>query len=94
VTQALIQDAIDDLPIVERGPALVAHPHWARRGAMCRRSTVYQRFRRWSEAGIREAVATALARAMADNSRHSLDLVTVAVMSRLPAQKGDSRTSF
>jgi hypothetical protein len=28
--------------------------------------TVYQRFRRWSEAGIREAVATTLAQAMAD----------------------------
>jgi transposase len=57
--------------------------------------TVYQRFRRWSEAGIWEAVATTLAQAMADNSRHSLDSTTVlAVMSRLPAQKGDSRTSF
>ena len=39
--------------------------------------TVYQRFRRWSEAGIWEAVATTLARAMADNSRHSLDSTTV-----------------
>ncbi len=57
--------------------------------------TVYQRFRRWSEAGIWEAVATTLARAMADNSRHSLDSTTVRpVMSRLPAQKEVSRTSF
>jgi len=39
--------------------------------------TVYQRFRRWSEAGIWEAVATTLAQAMADNSRHSLDSTTV-----------------
>jgi transposase len=39
--------------------------------------TVYQRFRRWSEAGIWEAVATILAQAMADNSRHSLDSTTV-----------------
>ena len=39
--------------------------------------TVYQRFRRWSEAGIGEAVATTLAQAMADNSRHSLDSTTV-----------------
>jgi transposase len=39
--------------------------------------TVYQRFRRWSEAGIWEAVATTLAWAMADNSRHSLDSTTV-----------------
>jgi len=38
---------------------------------------VYQRFRRWSEAGIREAVATTLAQAMADNSRHSPDSTTV-----------------
>jgi transposase len=39
--------------------------------------TVHQRFRRWSEAGIWEAVATTLAQAMADNSRHSLDSTTV-----------------
>jgi transposase len=38
---------------------------------------VYQRFRRWSEAGIWEAVATTLTQAMADNSRHSLDSTTV-----------------
>jgi len=39
--------------------------------------TVYQRFRRWSEAGIWEAAATALAQAMADNARHSIDSTTV-----------------
>jgi transposase len=39
--------------------------------------TVYQRFRRWSEAGIWEAVATMLTQTMADNSRHSLDSTTV-----------------
>ena len=39
--------------------------------------TVYQRFRRWSQAGLWEAVATALAQAMADNSRHSIDSTTV-----------------
>jgi len=39
--------------------------------------TVYQRFRRWSEAGIWEAVATTLDQAMIDNSRHSLDSTTV-----------------
>ena len=39
--------------------------------------TVYQRFRRWSEAGIWEAAASALAQAMADNSRHSIDSTTV-----------------
>ena len=35
--------------------------------------TVYQRFQRWSKAGIWEAVATTLARAMADNRHHSID---------------------
>ena len=39
--------------------------------------TVYQRFRRWSAAGIWEAVATTLAQAMADNSHHSIDSTTV-----------------
>jgi transposase len=39
--------------------------------------TVYQRFRRWSQAGLWEAAATALAQAMADNSRHSIDSTTV-----------------
>jgi len=39
--------------------------------------TVYQRFRRWSQAGIWEAVATALAQAMADNRHHSIDSTTV-----------------
>jgi len=39
--------------------------------------TVYQRFRRWSAAGVWEAVAATLAQAMADNSRHSIDSTTV-----------------
>ena len=39
--------------------------------------TVYQRFRRWSQAGIWAAAATTLAQAMADNSRHSIDSTTV-----------------
>ena len=39
--------------------------------------TVYQRFRRWSEAGIWEAAAMTLAEAMANNSRHSIDSTTV-----------------
>ena len=39
--------------------------------------TLYQRFRRWSQAGLWEAAATALAQAMADNSRHSIDSTTV-----------------
>jgi transposase len=39
--------------------------------------TVYQRFRRWSQAGVWEVVAATLAQAMADNSRHSVDSTTV-----------------
>jgi transposase len=39
--------------------------------------TDYQRFRRWSEAGIWEAVATTLAQAIAENSRHNLGSMTV-----------------
>jgi transposase len=39
--------------------------------------TVYQRFRRWSRAGVWERVATTLTQAMADNSRHSIDSTTV-----------------
>ena len=39
--------------------------------------TVYQRFRRWSKAGIWQVVAMTLAQAMADNSRHSIDSTTV-----------------
>jgi transposase len=39
--------------------------------------TVYQRFRRWSRAGVWEAVASRLAEAMADNARHSIDSTTV-----------------
>ncbi len=34
-------------------------------------------FRRWSAAGIWEAVATALAEAMADNRHHSIDSTTI-----------------
>ena len=39
--------------------------------------TVYQRFRRWSQAGIWETVATTLAQSMADNTHHSVDSTTV-----------------
>jgi transposase len=56
--------------------------------------TVYQRFRRWSEAGIWEAVTTTLAQAMADNSRHGLDSTTArGHVSAAGATRG-SRTSF
>ncbi len=39
--------------------------------------TVYQRFRRWSEAGVWEAVATTLTGAMADNRHHSIDSTVI-----------------
>jgi transposase len=39
--------------------------------------TVYQCFRRWSEAGIWDAVVTTLIQARANNSRHSADSMTV-----------------
>jgi len=39
--------------------------------------TVYQRFRRWSQTGVWAAIAATLTRAMADNSRHSIDSTTV-----------------
>lgn len=39
--------------------------------------TVYQRFRRWSQTGAWEAIATTLAQTMADNRHHSIDSTTV-----------------
>lgn len=39
--------------------------------------TVCQRFRRWSQCGVWEAIATTLAQAMADNRHHSIDSTTV-----------------
>ena len=45
-------------------------------------------FRRWSEAGIWEAVATTLAQAMADNSRHSLDSTTLLKRSLVSSESG------
>ncbi len=55
--------------------------------------TVYQRFRRWSEAGIWEAAATG-------PKRWQTIVITASIprrsgaTSRPPAQKGDSRTGF
>ena len=55
--------------------------------------TVYQRFRRWSEAGIWEAAAMMLAQAMVNNSRHSIDSTTVrGHVSAAGAKKGESPT--
>ena len=50
--------------------------------------TVYQRFRRWSEAGIWEAVATTLAQAMAGNSRHSPDSTALLKRSLVSSESG------
>ena len=56
--------------------------------------TVYQRFRRWSEAGVWEAVAATLAQAMADNIHQSIDSTTVRDHVSAAGAKGDSRTGF
>jgi transposase len=40
-------------------------------------NTIYRRFRRWSEAGVWEMVAVALAEAMADSGHYSIDSTTV-----------------
>jgi transposase len=57
--------------------------------------TVYQRFRRWSEAGIWEALSPRpLPRRWPTTPATAWIRRRFAVMSRLPAQKGDSRTSF
>lgn len=40
-------------------------------------NSIWRCFRRWSERGIWEAVATALAETMADNRHHSIDSTTV-----------------
>ena len=57
--------------------------------------TVYQRFRRWSEAGIWEAVASDAGPGDGGQlaPQHRLRRRSGA-MSRQPAQKGDSRTGF
>ena len=59
----------------------LAHPYWramARSAGQIRHwITVYQRFRRWSQAGIWETVATTPAHSMADNTHHSVDSTTV-----------------
>ena len=51
--------------------------------------TVYQRFRRWSEAGIWEAVASTLSQAMADNRHHSIDSTTVRGHPQAAGAKGE-----
>jgi transposase len=39
--------------------------------------TVYQRFRRWTEEGVWEAIAASLTRATAQHSRHGQDWTTI-----------------
>ncbi|WP_199897741.1 transposase [Acetobacter okinawensis] len=40
-------------------------------------NTIYRRFRRWSEAGVREVVAVTLAEIMADSGHYSIDSTTI-----------------
>jgi transposase len=40
-------------------------------------NTIYRRFRRWSEAGVWEAVAVTWAEIMADTGHYSIDSTTV-----------------
>lgn len=40
-------------------------------------NTIYRRFRRWSEAGVWEAVSVTLAETMADSGHYSIDSTTV-----------------
>ena len=40
-------------------------------------NTIYRRFRRWSEAGVWEAVSVTLAEVMADSGHYSIDSTTV-----------------
>ena len=40
-------------------------------------NTIYRRFRRWSEAGVWEAVSVTLAEIMADTGHYSIDSTTV-----------------
>ena len=40
-------------------------------------NTIYRRFRRWSEAGVWEAVSVTLAEMMADSGHYSIDSTTV-----------------
>nr|WP_235942886.1 IS5 family transposase [[Ochrobactrum] soli] len=40
-------------------------------------NTIYRRFRRWSEAGVWEAVSITLAEIMADSGHYSIDSTTV-----------------
>ena len=40
-------------------------------------NTIYRRFRRWSEAGVWEIVATTLAETMAESGHYNIDSTTV-----------------
>lgn len=40
-------------------------------------NTIYRRFRRWSEAGVWEAVSVTLAEMMADSGHYSIDSTTI-----------------
>jgi transposase len=55
-------------------------------------NTIYRRFRRWSEAGVWEAVAVTLAEIMADSGHYSIDSTTVRAHVSAAGGKGDSST--
>jgi transposase len=57
-------------------------------------NSIYRRFRRWSDAGVWEAVSVTLAEIMADSGHYSIDSTTVrAHVSAAGGKGGDSSTS-
>lgn len=51
-------------------------------------NTIYRRFRRWSEAGVWEAVSVTLAEIMADSGHYSIDSTTVRAHVSAAGEKG------
>ena len=76
------------LPLLRPTPL----PRPVRPDRRLRWNTIYRRFRRWSEAGVWEAVAVTLAEIMADSGHYSIDSTTVRAMSRQRAEKGGLST--
>jgi transposase len=57
-------------------------------------NTIYRRFRRWSEAGVWEAVAVTLAEIMADSGHYSIDSTTVRAHVSAAGGKGTHRRAL
>lgn len=55
-------------------------------------NTIYRRFRRWSEAGVWEAMAVTLAEFMADSGHYSIDSTTVRPRLGSGRKRGDLST--